>query len=112
MSSSSRASLFSLPLNSTVTVTHPLNPVRPTTALDAPSLIGVCADLFLDGSRTTGSGGRALTYNFSTSNTMGFENVTKGKRVDDMPACTNQLGILMPSPSVQCAFPSFRLVLC
>ena len=77
-SSASGSSLYSLASNSTVMVLGPLNPTLPITKLDAPSTIGVCSNLFLDGSRTTGSGGRALRYNFSTSNENAY-NVTQSE---------------------------------
>jgi len=60
------ASLFTT--NETFAVGLPSVPTVPKVALAASALaVGVCDDLTLDGSATTGSGGRSMTYNFSVS---------------------------------------------
>jgi len=63
---SSTASLFTM--NETFIVGQPSSPTIPVIDLSASSTsVGVCDDLILDGSSSTGSGGRALTYNFSVA---------------------------------------------
>jgi hypothetical protein len=63
-SSASSATLFTM--NETFVVATPSSPTVPSVVLTASSTyVSVCDDLKLDGSSTTGSGGRAMTYNFS-----------------------------------------------
>eukprot|EP01083_Nonionella_stella_P122431 368343_1 len=58
------ASLYTM--NETFAVGQPLNPTVPAVTLSASALeVGVCDDLVLDGSSSTGSGGRLMTYNYS-----------------------------------------------
>jgi hypothetical protein len=65
-SSATGASLYTM--NQTFAVGQPANAIYPQLSLKASSTaVGVCDDLILDGSSSTGSGGRALTYNFSVS---------------------------------------------
>ena len=54
--------------NASVHVEHPLVPVIPVVILSASSsIVGVCDDLILDGSGSSGSGGRDMQYNFSVA---------------------------------------------
>jgi len=63
-SSAASASLFTT--NETFSVGLPSVPTIPKALLSASALkVGVCDDLTLDGSATTGSGGRSMIYNFS-----------------------------------------------
>jgi hypothetical protein len=59
-----RVSLFGT--NMTFAVGQPATPTVPSVALAASSVgVGLCDDLSLDGSSSTGSGGRPMAYNFS-----------------------------------------------
>jgi hypothetical protein len=69
--SSSTASLFTM--NETFIVGLPLSPTIPSVTLSASSSsVGVCDDLTLDASSSSGSGGRAMSYNFSVVSGNGF----------------------------------------
>ena len=60
----SSASLFTM--SASFVVAQPALPTVPRAVLSASSsLVGLCDDLSLDGSATTGSGGRDLSYHFS-----------------------------------------------
>jgi hypothetical protein len=62
--SASSASLYTM--NETFKVLGPLSPTVPVISLQASStLVGVCDNLILDGSSSSGSGGRVMTYNYS-----------------------------------------------
>jgi hypothetical protein len=62
--STSGASLFST--NESFVVEQPLSATIPSVSLAvSSSTVGVCDDLTLDGSQSSGSGGRLMTYNFS-----------------------------------------------
>ena len=78
-SSSSSASLYTM--SESFVVAQPTLPTVPRAVLSASSrLVGLCNDLSLDGSASTGSGGRDLSYRFSlvmASNEGSSENITK-----------------------------------
>ena len=62
----------------TVAVGYPDNPVNPVVVMASPDSIGACDPLTLDGSMTSGSGGRAMTYEFSvTGSEERLENITR-----------------------------------
>jgi hypothetical protein len=63
-SATTGASLYTM--NETFVVDQPSSAVVPSISLSASSAsIGVCDDLTLDGSKSSGSGGREMTYTFS-----------------------------------------------
>jgi hypothetical protein len=60
------ASLFTT--NQSVVIGQPINPTKPVASLVVSSArLSVCSDLLLDASASSGSGGRALKYNFTVS---------------------------------------------
>jgi hypothetical protein len=69
------AAVASLPsINTTFRVLKPDKPVVPKSVLTASSqAVGVCSDLMLDGSTSSGSGGRALNYEYSVAWVRGSE---------------------------------------
>jgi len=103
------ASLYTT--NETFAVGLPLVPTVPQVALSASALkVGVCDDLTLDGSATTGSGGRAMTYNFSVSSvvdglsvsnvsevlsTFNAKNEGKGTYAVTVPSSVMYTGVVM-----------------
>jgi len=83
--SSSSASLFTM--NETFVVDQPLVPTIPVVSLVASSeFIGVCDDLILNGAGTTGSGGRAMIYNYSV---MPGNDMTKVANVSEILEIAN-----------------------
>ncbi|CAM9609510.1 unnamed protein product, partial [Discosporangium mesarthrocarpum] len=62
-SSNVRATLFSN--DQAVTVDSPANPVTVVSEVNAPAWIGICEDLILDGSSSSGSGGRLLEFTWT-----------------------------------------------
>jgi hypothetical protein len=69
-SSAIGASLYTV--NETIVVKQPIVPTVPAVTLSPSSYsVGVCDDLTLDASSSTGSGGRSMVYNFSVSPSSG-----------------------------------------
>ena len=71
----SGSSCSSYPTNSaqTVTIEKPSSPLNPSTSLVYSSTIGNCSDLSVDGSGSTGSGGRSMTYRWAVTSPTGVD---------------------------------------
>jgi len=83
-SSSASASLFTRMSN--FTVAAPLSPKVPVVGLKASGQsVGRCDDLILDGSSSSGSGGRSMNYVYSVATVSGHgvSNITKKFKVDN-----------------------------
>jgi len=98
--SSSSASLFTM--NETFIVGQPLSATIPSVTLSASSTsVGVCDDLMLDGSSSTGSGGRSMAYNFSvTPGNSGLPVANVSEVLNDMNALNGGNGkyrVIVPS---------------
>ena len=58
-------SLFST--SQALAVAMPDNPTYPVVVVTSPDTLGLCDSMVLDGSSTSGSGGRDMTYNFAST---------------------------------------------
>ena len=75
-SSDAAASLRAM--NQTTVILGPNSPTLPTIAINSPSAVGVCDDLKIDASSTSGSGGRTMKFNYTVECSGSIcENVTK-----------------------------------
>ncbi|KAG7379835.1 hypothetical protein PHYPSEUDO_008082 [Phytophthora pseudosyringae] len=60
----------------TVTVSTPDKPPQPQVLVSGASSLGMCDDLFLDGSASSGSGGRPMTYTWMLVNVSSVSNTS------------------------------------
>uniref|UniRef100_A0A7S2CQ39 PKD/REJ-like domain-containing protein n=2 Tax=Florenciella parvula TaxID=236787 RepID=A0A7S2CQ39_9STRA len=61
-------SLFST--SQALEVAMPNNPTYPVVVVTSPDTLGLCDSMVLDGSSTSGSGGRDMTYNFTSTDSV------------------------------------------
>ncbi|KAL4094191.1 hypothetical protein PRIC1_009854 [Phytophthora ramorum] len=60
----------------TITISAPDKPPQPQVLVSGATSLGMCDDLFLDGSASTGSGGRTMTYTWMLVNTTSVSNTS------------------------------------
>ena len=64
-----------LAFNQSTLIVGPDNPTEPAITINAPSAIGICDDLKLDASATSGSGGRSMNFNYTVTCSDGSRDV-------------------------------------
>ncbi|RLN26229.1 hypothetical protein BBJ28_00019123 [Nothophytophthora sp. Chile5] len=93
--STATAELAALAIN--VTITAPDNPPQPQASVSGAKSLGMCDDLFLDGSSSSGSGGRAMTYTWLLTDSMTTSSVDVMTALLTAAATTNNASLKIPA---------------
>ena len=89
--------------NATVPVDTPLSPTHVDVVLSGAATVGVCDDIKLDGSMTTGSGGRPLQYSFSSDTELLANCSSDFKESNEASGGTGSHSIMLPSEKLPVA---------
>ncbi|RLN71572.1 hypothetical protein BBJ28_00024261, partial [Nothophytophthora sp. Chile5] len=85
-----------------VTITAPENPPQPLVLVSGATSLGMCDDLFLDGSSSSGSGGRTMTYTWMlVDSTNALTSVDAVTALLTAAATTNNASLKLPAAMLE-----------